>query len=45
MTKFRALLVSTLLAGSMTVGALAATSTTTDAKAPTKLRDGSSWCC
>ncbi|WP_167736535.1 hypothetical protein [Nocardioides sp. 1609] len=47
MSKFRALVVTALLAGSLTVGSVAAT--TADAKAPGKngpvQREGSSWCC
>lgn len=46
MSKFRAFLVSTLLATAL-VGGAVSTSATTEAKAPLKTaRDGgSSWCC
>ncbi|MDO9457037.1 hypothetical protein [Nocardioides sp.] len=44
MSKFRALLVSTLLATAL-VGGAVSTGTATEAKAPAKNVGGSSWCC
>jgi hypothetical protein len=45
MSKFRALLVSSLLATAL-LGSVASTGAATEAKAPTQtLRDGSNWCC
>ena len=45
MSKFRALLVSSLLATAL-IGGAVSTGTATEAKAPTQTaRDGSNWCC